>query len=61
MAISKHLKDEELMIFTDSNLGPQDTSKPRLNETKTVTMEELKSIQGLYIAYMGGPLYWGMH
>ena len=29
VAIPGHLKDEELMIFTDSNWGPQDASKPR--------------------------------
>ena len=61
VAIPEHLKEEELMIITDSNWGPQDASKPRLNETKTVTIEELKSIQGFYITRMGGPIYWGVH
>ena len=43
------------MVFTDSNWGPQDASKPKPNETRTVTMEELKSIQGFYITRMGDP------
>ena len=41
------------MIFTDSNLGPQDASKLKPNETMTVTMEELKFIQGFYFTRMG--------
>ena len=49
------------MIFTDSNWGSQDASKPKPNETRTATMKELKSIQGFYITRMGGPLYWGVH
>ena len=51
-----------MIVFTDSNWGPQDASKPKPNETQTVTVEELKSIQGFYITRMGGgPLYWGIH
>ena len=61
VAIPEELKGNELMVFTDSNWGPQDASKPKPNETRTVTMEELKSIQGFYITRMGGPLYWGVH
>ena len=41
------------MVLTDSNWGPQDASKPKPNKTRTVTMEELKSIQGFYITCMG--------
>ena len=29
VAIPEHLKGEELMIFTDTNWGPQDASKPQ--------------------------------
>ena len=61
VAIPDHLKGKDLMVFTDSNLGPQDASKPKLKKTRTVTMEELKSIQGFYITCMGGPLHWGVH
>ena len=61
VAIPDHLKGEDLMVFTDSNWGPQDASKPKPNEQRTVTMEELKSIQGFYITRMGGPLHWGVH
>ena len=60
-AIPRELRGDELFLFTDSNWGPQDASKPVPNETQTVTMEELKSIQGFYITRMGGPLYWGVH
>ena len=56
----EELKGDELIAFTDSNWGPQDASKPRSNETRTVTLEELKSIQGFYITRMGGPLLWGV-
>ena len=52
-AIPKELRGDELLIFTDSNWGPQDASKPVPNETRTVTMEELRSIQGFYITRMG--------
>ena len=37
VAISEELKGNELIVFTDSNWGPQDASKPRPNETRTVT------------------------
>ena len=43
------------MIFTDSNWGPQDASKPQPNETQIVTMEALKFIQEFYIICMGVP------
>ena len=36
------LNGDELIAFTDRNWGPQDASKPRPNETRTVTLEELK-------------------
>ena len=47
-AIPKELREDELPLLTDSNLGPQDPSKPITNEIRTVTMEELKSIKALY-------------
>ena len=54
------ISGNEFLLFTDSNWGPQDASKPRENETRTVSREELKSIQGFYITRMGGPLCWGV-
>ena len=51
--IPKELKGNDLMVFTDSSWGPQDVSKPKPNKTRTVTMEELKLIQGFYITRMG--------
>ena len=53
-AIPKELRGDELLLFTDSNWGPQDASKPKRNETQTVTLEELKSNQGYFITRMGG-------
>ena len=61
VAIPEELKGNDLMVFTDSNWSPQDALKPKPNKTCTVTMEELKSIQGFYITRMGGPLYWSVH
>ena len=54
------MKGTETLLFTDSNWGPQDASKPRPNETRTVSLEELRSIQGYYLTSMGGPLLWGV-
>ena len=59
VAIPDELKGDETILFTDSNWGPQDASKPTENETRTVTMQELRSIQGFYLTRMGGPLLWG--
>ena len=39
VAIPQELKGQELMVFTDSNWGPQDASKPKPNKTRTVTMQ----------------------
>ena len=54
------MTDEGCVVFTDSNWGPQDASKPRENKTRTVDMEELKSVQSFYITRMGGPIMWGV-
>ena len=54
------LNGDGLIAFTDSKWGPQDASKPRPEETRTVTLEELKSIQGFYSTQMGGPFLWGV-
>ena len=37
VAIPDELKGTETILFTDSNWGPQDASKPKENETCTVT------------------------
>ena len=44
VAIPEELKGTETLLFTDSNWGPQDTSKHRPNETHTVSLKELRSI-----------------
>lgn len=54
-------KDEKTLTFTESNWGSQDASQPRENETRTVTSEEMKSIQGYYITRMGGSICWGVY
>ena len=61
VGIPSAMKDEKLLTFTDSNWGAQDASAPRKDETRTVDMEEMKSIQGYYITRMGGPLLWGVY
>ena len=60
VAIPEELRGEETILFTDSNWGPQDASKPTEHETRTVSMEELKSVQGFYLTRMGGPILWGV-
>ena len=47
ITIPEHLKGEELMILTDSNCGPKESSKLKPNKKRTATMEILISIQGL--------------
>ena len=59
VATPEELRGLEIIMFTDSNWGPQDASKPRENETRTVQLEELKSIQGYYLTRMGGPCFGG--
>jgi hypothetical protein len=43
--------------FTDANWGPQDASHPK--EGATVMAEEVKSLLGHVIFWMGGPVCWG--
>ena len=59
VAIPDELQGDKLLLFTDSNWGPQDASQPVENETRTVTKQELKSIQGFYLTLVGGPILWG--
>ena len=40
VAIPEELKGDELIVFPNSNWGPQDASKPKPNETRTVTLEK---------------------
>ena len=54
-------RGDELLLFTNSNWGPQDTSKPLPNETRTVCDAKLKLIQCFSITHIGGLLYWGVH
>ena len=46
--------------FTDSNWGPQDASHPLPEEfeTRTVTDDECKSVQGALMIRTGGPIWW---
>ena len=46
--------------YTDSNWGPQDASRPlpEEEETRTVTDDECKSLQGAFIVRSGGPIWW---
>ena len=49
--------------YTDSNWGPQDASKPRSPEleTRTVTEEECKSIQGWVVMRQHGAVVWDLN
>ena len=49
--------------YTDSNWGPQDASKPLPpdQETRTVTEDECKSIQGDIIMRQHGPIAWDLN
>ena len=49
IGIPTAMKDKKLLAFTESNWGAQDASAPRKDETQTMDMEEMKSIQGYYI------------
>ena len=60
IGLPPEINGNELLSFTDSNWGPQDASQPKENETRTVSMDELRSIQGFHITRMGGPLLWGV-
>jgi len=48
--------------YTDSNWGPQDASRPLPpdEETRTVTEDECRSIQGYLIMRQHGPVAWGL-
>jgi len=59
VATPEELRGLEAILLTDASWGPQDASQPKENEARTAKMEELKPIQGFYLARMGGPLLWG--
>jgi len=48
--------------YTDSNWGPQDASKPLPPEaeTRTVSEDECRSIQGYIVMRQNGPILWGL-
>jgi hypothetical protein len=47
---------DRMDTYTDSNWGPQDASHPKPGETRTD--EEMYSLLGAVVTYMGGPLDW---
>ena len=55
--VPSHLQSEK---FTDSNWGPQDASRPlpEEQETRTVTDDECKSLQGALVLRTGGLVWW---
>jgi hypothetical protein len=53
-----HSDASDVDCFTDSNWGPQDASQPVPDDTRTVSRDEVKSLQGVYITRMGGPISW---
>ena len=54
------MKNEKLLTFTDSNWGAQDVSSPQKDVTRTMVMEEMKSIQGYYITQKGRSITMGV-
>ena len=60
-AIPEELRGLETILLAGANWGPQDASQPKENEARAARMEELKSMQGLCLARMGGPMLWGAH
>ena len=47
---------DRLDAFTDSNWGPQDASHPKPGQT--IRDEDVKSLLGNLVTYMGGPIDW---
>ena len=61
VAFPPTLDPNHLTLFTDSNWGSQDASRPRENETRTVNLDgEMNSPQGHHVACMGGAIVWGV-
>ena len=49
-----------MTVYSDSNWGPQDASKPLEEgvEERTVSSREAHSVQGFVVARCGGPIAW---
>jgi len=50
-----------LLAFADANWGPQDASKPSLETTREISLDETKSICGHILFYGGSPVFWTSH
>ncbi len=51
------IPDDGITALCDANWGPQDQSKPKPNETRTLDLFKSRSISG-YLLWYGGPLHW---
>ncbi len=51
------IPSDEILAMCDANWGPQDQSKPKPNENRTLELFKSRSISG-YLLWYGGPLHW---
>jgi hypothetical protein len=45
--------------YTDANWGPQDASHPRKDVEELIYVSSVRSLLGLVVIHMGGPIAWG--
>ena len=58
--LESHVKfpvNDPITGLCDANWGPQDQSKPRVNETRTTPLFTNRSLSG-FLIYFSGPLHW---
>ena len=58
--LESHVKfpiEDPITGLCDANWGPQDQSRPRLNETRTTELFTNRSLSG-FLIYFSGPLHW---
>lgn len=58
VGVPREHNTEEVLVFNDSCWGPQQADQPKENETRTVYLNEMNSLQGHYVTRMGGGLIW---
>ncbi len=51
------IPQDTILALSDANWGPQDQSKPRPNEDRTLDLFKSRSISG-FLLWLGGPLHW---
>ena len=51
------IPDDKITALSDENWGPQDQSKPKPDEKRTLELFKSRSISG-FLLWLGGPLHW---